>query len=74
MNFKESIAEMKRHSETRLEQEAYLNKLNNIVKTIKSNVEPNALKNWDSVEFIIHSSAKFSDIDEEHIRNLLKGD
>lgn len=74
MRFEESIAEMKRHDEARLKQEEYLNKLNNITKDINLFVTPKELRAWRVIEAMICSGARMHKVNEDHIRDLLKGD
>ena len=74
MTFDEAVAEMKRHADAKRNQEEYLNKLNEATIGIKNVATKNEIKSWQLVELLIQSKAKILDTNEDHIRDLLKGD
>lgn len=73
-SFDDAILEMKRHAEAKRDQEQYLKKLNESTTKIRANITSDEIRSWKLVELLIVSGSRFYDVNEEHIRDLLKGD
>ena len=73
MTFDEALKEIKRHADAKREQESYLRKIHGGAMEIYNNVTLDELGSWRLVESLISSGSKVSSVDEEHIRDLLKG-
>jgi hypothetical protein len=73
MSFDEALAEIKRHAEAKRKQESYLESIHKVETMIRNNVSQEELKSWKLVEMMIRSNSKLCDINEEHVRDMLKG-